>query len=444
MPRMRTSVTLSCLLMGLLLATGPAFSQADPQLFVEGVDIDYSNANLSISGAHFNNGSAPVVTLAGTEVPVTEVSSDGKELTVSLPSTFSTYVGSYLLTVSTGSTASQRDVFALTLGAVGPQGPKGEDGAPGAVGPAGSTGLASLTKTSVVAAGANCSAGGVKVETGLDSNRNALLEAWEVSAAMTRYVCDGIQGPQGLKGDTGLQGPQGPKGDVGHQGTQGLKGDMGLSALTKTTAVAAGSNCAAGGLKVETGVDSNRNALLDTTEVDATMTRYICNGTQGSQGLKGDAGFAALTKTTAVAGGANCVAGGVKLETGLDSNRNALLDASEVDATMTRYICNGNQGPQGNQGMPGSQGPRGDPGAQGVPGIPGAPKSFACTPVAGGFAKTSSASCGAPWWLSGGACQQGGSQYFGISSWVSGNTYSCAVREGSNTVQAHAICCLMQ
>ncbi|MDC0706858.1 hypothetical protein POL68_00065 [Stigmatella sp. ncwal1] len=55
-------------MMGLLLATGPAFSQADPQLFVEGVDIDYSNANLSISGAQFNNGSVSVVILIRTEI----------------------------------------------------------------------------------------------------------------------------------------------------------------------------------------------------------------------------------------------------------------------------------------------------------------------------------------------------------------------------------------
>ncbi|WP_444547777.1 DUF7151 family protein [Stigmatella ashevillensis] len=224
MSKNRFFVKFGCLWAGLLLS-GPVFAQDGSQLFVEGVDIDYSNANLFISGAHFNNGSAPVVTLAGTEIPVTAVSSDGKGLTVTLSSSFANFVGSYLLTVSTGAAATQKDVFALTLGAAGPQGPKGEDGA------AGATGLASLTKTTPVAAGSNCAAGGVKVETGIDGNRNALLEAWEVNAAMTRYVCDGVQGPQGLKGDTGPVGPQGlkgDKGDTGPMGPQGLKGDTGL------------------------------------------------------------------------------------------------------------------------------------------------------------------------------------------------------------------------
>ncbi|WP_444547805.1 DUF7151 family protein [Stigmatella ashevillensis] len=214
------------LLMG-VLAWGTAFSQDGAQLFVKGVDLDYPSASLFISGAHFNNGAAPVVTLAGTEVPVTGVSSDGTALTVSLPSAFANFVGSYLLTVSTGAAPTQRDVFSLGLGAVGPQGPRGEAGA------AGATGLASLTKTTPVAAGSACAAGGVKVEIGLDGNRNALLEAWEVNSAMTRYVCDGIRGEQGSKGDKGDTGPVGPqglkgdKGDTGPVGPQGLKGDKG-------------------------------------------------------------------------------------------------------------------------------------------------------------------------------------------------------------------------
>lgn len=49
----------------------------------------------------------------------------------------------------------------------------------------------------------------------------------------TNYIFSNLQGPQGIKGDTGLQGPQGtqgvqgPKGDIGTQGPQGPKGDVG-------------------------------------------------------------------------------------------------------------------------------------------------------------------------------------------------------------------------
>ena len=38
----------------------------------------------------------------------------------------------------------------------------------------------------------------------------------------------GIQGPQGEKGDQGIQGPQGEKGDRGIQGPKGEKGDQGI------------------------------------------------------------------------------------------------------------------------------------------------------------------------------------------------------------------------
>ncbi len=55
-------------------------------------------------------------------------------------------------------------------------------------------------------------------------------------------------------------------------------GDNSTAALQ--TAEPAGSNCAYGGIKVETGIDDNGNGVLDTSEVDAT--EYVCNGADGS------------------------------------------------------------------------------------------------------------------------------------------------------------------
>lgn len=78
--------------------------------------------------------------------------------------------------------------------------------------------------------------------------------------------------------------------------TLGTVGPEGLATLAKTTPEAAGTNCAAGGTKLELGADANRNSVLDITEVDWTLTKYLCNGGAGPQGPKGDrGGFAGCT-----------------------------------------------------------------------------------------------------------------------------------------------------
>jgi hypothetical protein len=61
------------------------------------------------------------------------------------------------------------------------------------------------------------------------------------------------------------------------------------------------------------------------------------------------------------------------LEWGADFNRNGLLDTSEVNNVLTRYICNGAQGPQGEQGARGLQGERGPQGNTGQIGPEGPP-----------------------------------------------------------------------
>ena len=52
----------------------------------------------------------------------------------------------------------------------------------------------------------------------------------------------------------------------------------GKNALINTTTEAAGANCASGGTKIETGLDTNNNGVLDTAEVNTDLTKYICNG----------------------------------------------------------------------------------------------------------------------------------------------------------------------
>jgi hypothetical protein len=99
----------------------------------------------------------------------------------------------------------------------------------------------------------------------------------------------GPQGVQGLAGATGLTGPQGPAGNAGAQGPQGIagaNGTNGINALLKTTTEPSGVNCTNGGTKIETGLDTNGNGVLDVNEVNTSQTQFVCNGA-GSAGGSG-------------------------------------------------------------------------------------------------------------------------------------------------------------
>lgn len=121
------------------------------------------------------------------------------------------------------------------MGPIGPQGPQGvqgnngPQGPAGPIGPNGTNGLNATVRTSAEAAGANCSTGGFKTEFGTDSNGNGTLDNGEVNAALTRYVCNGSQGPAGANG---VQGPAGPVGPVGATGANGPQGPTGATGAT--------------------------------------------------------------------------------------------------------------------------------------------------------------------------------------------------------------------
>lgn len=170
----------------------------------------------------------------------------------------------------------------------------------------------------------------------------------------------GPQGPAGAAGATGLTGPQGIQGVPGPAGMNGTNGINGLNAATLTTVEPAGANCATGGVKLEFGPDVNGNGLLDAGEILPALTQYVCNGAMGAQGavgpqgipgIAGTNGLNALIKTTVEPAGANCATGGTKVETGLDSNNNGVLDAGEVVGAQTTYVCNGAGGAAGGIGV---------------------------------------------------------------------------------------------
>jgi len=169
--------------------------------------------------------------------------------------------------------------------------------------------------------GTNCDAGGVKVETGLDTNLNGELDSDEVLNSF--FVCNGEQGAVG---------PQGP------QGAQGPQGEAGFNSLINTIIETPGANCEFGGLKIESGLDLNRDGILNSNEVQATA--FVCNGENGD-----------IIETTIEPQGTNCEFGGVKADTGPDINLNGILDPNEIVNTF--FVCNG---------VPGVSGPLGEQG----------------------------------------------------------------------------------
>ena len=163
-------------------------------------------------------------------------------------------------------------------------------------------------------------------------------------------MCNGAVGATGAQGIQGIQGVAGTNGTNGSNGTNGVDGK---NTLAKTTTETAGANCTTGGVKIEYGLDANNNGTLDASEINASLTKYVCNGAVGATGATGAQGVAgvngtngtnglnALIKTTTEPAGTNCTNGGTKIETGLDANANGVLDASEVNANQTQYVCNG-------------------------------------------------------------------------------------------------------
>ncbi|MGL4578682.1 MAG: choice-of-anchor I family protein [Shewanella xiamenensis] len=72
----------------------------------------------------------------------------------------------------------------------------------------------------------------------------------------------------------------------------------------------------------------------------ASLLLSACNGDDGTNGEQGDNGLNSLVKVTPLSiGDANCPAGGQRIDTGLDANRNSKLEETEIDAAQTQFIC---------------------------------------------------------------------------------------------------------
>ncbi len=151
-------------------------------LQVREVQTSLDQMKIFIIGFNFDNGAFPSVMLAG--YPLTIESYDANSILASLatlPTEMIPLVGDFLVTVSTGSGATQFDSWNLTIGAVGPQGPQGDQGLQGIPGLQGLQGI------------------------------------------------PGPRGLQGIPGSQGIQGIPGPQGLQGIPGEEGVPGAQGPS-----------------------------------------------------------------------------------------------------------------------------------------------------------------------------------------------------------------------
>jgi hypothetical protein len=167
-----------------------------------------------------------------------------------------------------------------------------------------------------------CPFGGVKIESGLDEDGDGELARTEVDD--TRYVCNGT--------------------------------DAKPPTRTRVSEEPAGDNCSAGGMRIETGLDNDRDGELGDAEVQST--EFVCNGTDGengedgqdgtdgTNGTDGEDGVSYLTSVTAEPANGNCGAeSGVRVDAGPDTNANGTLDGSEISST--EYVCDGEDGASG-------------------------------------------------------------------------------------------------
>jgi hypothetical protein len=215
-------------------------------------------------------------------------------------------------------------------GPAGPQGPQGIQGATGATGATGAQGPAGVagpqgpagTNGNTILSGTSNPTAGIGVNGDYYMN-TATNTFFGPKANGTWPAGFSMVGPQGAQGVQGTTGPQGPIGATGPAGATGPQGPIGLT-----------------GPAGATGATGPQGPIGLTGPAGATGAQ----GPQGIQGVAGTNGLNALIKTTAEPAGSNCTNGGTKIETGLDANSNGTLDASEVNASQTQYVCNGASG----------------------------------------------------------------------------------------------------
>lgn len=228
----------------------------------------------------------------------------------------------------------------------------------------------SLVSSSFVLAGEECATGGVEVRFGVDGNSNSILDPNEVDESQTQVICHGGDGASAMVVAGELEQVENCTSSQGYKLTLGIDsnddglltgdeisgveavcdgraGTDGFATITSSKVLeednALYAQCAPnGGVVFENGLDVNRDGSLTSEEVSSTQV--VCHGSTGSTGLSSLFVSTAMDEKSEY--WEQCAGnGGLVWLTGLDENRNALLDDSEISANFV--VCNGNEGIKG-------------------------------------------------------------------------------------------------
>ena len=124
---------------------------------------------------------------------------------------------------------------------------------------------------------------------------------------------DGQDGAPGADGADGQDGAPGADGADGQDGAPGADGADGMNAIIETMTEPAGTNCANGGVKIQVGIDTNSDGVLQPTEINPAQTQYVCDGGSTVNTLLTSVTVPSLTL---------CDAGGRIVSHGLDNGDN--------------------------------------------------------------------------------------------------------------------------
>jgi hypothetical protein len=117
------------------------------------------------------------------------------------------------------------------------------------------------------------------------------------------------------------------------------------SAATSTVLPVGNPSCPGGGIGIYAGTDTNGNGILEASEV--LKGTPICGPL--SDAGRPDGLVSLVMIASEPTGTLHCPAGGLKVLSGPDANRNGVLDANEI--AFTEYLCNGTPGASSTAGI---------------------------------------------------------------------------------------------
>jgi hypothetical protein len=145
---------------------------------------------------------------------------------------------------------------------------------------------------------------------------------------------------------------------------KGEKGDDGLSAfqIWKDLGNSETEEDFITALKGEDGADGKSAYQIWLDAGNTGTEEEFLNSLKGDSGGDGESASQSLINTTIEVAGQNCTNGGIKIETGIDTNNDGVLGADEVNSSQTKYLCNGSDGTDGTNGTDGTDGTDGSSG----------------------------------------------------------------------------------